>query len=145
MAKTIKFYKAEDSFGFFSNYSNHPILIDGIIWKTAEHYYQGQKHEDQKIINDIKDAETSAKASKIGRLHNEKIKKNWNEIKDAIMEKVIRAKVEQYEEIKKELIATKDNLIIENSPVDYYWGCGEDKSGLNKLGKLWMKIRKELE
>jgi predicted NAD-dependent protein-ADP-ribosyltransferase YbiA (DUF1768 family) len=35
--------------------------------------------------------------------------------------------------------------LIEDSPVDYYWGCGADGSGKNMLGKLLMELREELK
>lgn len=28
---------------------------------------------------------------------------------------------------------------------DYYWGTGADGSGENQLGKIWMKLRDELQ
>jgi len=33
---------------------------------------------------------------------------------------------------------------MENSPTDYYWGCGKDGTGRNELGKILMKIRSKL-
>jgi predicted NAD-dependent protein-ADP-ribosyltransferase YbiA (DUF1768 family) len=35
--------------------------------------------------------------------------------------------------------------LIEDSPVDSFWGRGPDHKGKNHLGKLWMKIQKENE
>ena len=140
----IKFYHIENPFGYLSNYSDHPILIDGVLWKTSEHYYQANKFEDKKIMEEIRNTDTPKEASKIGRSHNELIREDWTEIKDEVMEKVIRAKVEQHKEIQKELISTGNTPIIEDSPIDSYWGCGNDGKGLNKLGKIWMKVRGEL-
>ncbi len=144
MNQVIKFYHTSDPFGYLSNYSEHSIFLEGENWKTVEHYYQAQKFKDLDIRRIIREVDTPKEASKVGRSQPENIRKNWNEIKDEIMEKSIRAKIDQHEEIKKELIFTKEKIIIENSPTDLYWGCGEDGSGLNKLGKLWMKIRGEL-
>jgi predicted NAD-dependent protein-ADP-ribosyltransferase YbiA (DUF1768 family) len=31
--------------------------------------------------------------------------------------------------------------IIENSPVDSFWGCGPDGNGQNMIGKIWMETR----
>jgi predicted NAD-dependent protein-ADP-ribosyltransferase YbiA (DUF1768 family) len=33
---------------------------------------------------------------------------------------------------------------VENSPIDYYWGCGKDGSGKNKLGQILMEVREIL-
>jgi N-glycosidase YbiA len=41
-------------------------------------------------------------------------------------------------------LATGDEEIVENAPEDYYWGCGADGSGQNKLGQILMRVRREL-
>jgi predicted NAD-dependent protein-ADP-ribosyltransferase YbiA (DUF1768 family) len=38
--RVIHFYRTEDAYGTFSNFSRHPITIDGIEWPTTEHYFQ---------------------------------------------------------------------------------------------------------
>jgi hypothetical protein len=35
--------------------------------------------------------------------------------------------------------------LIEDSPIDFGWGCGADGSGQNKLGQILMRIRRELD
>lgn len=42
------------------------------------------------------------------------------------------------------LLSTNSKNLIEASPYDYYWGCGNDGSGQNRLGKLLMELRLEL-
>ena len=44
--------------------------------------------------------------------------------------------------LQKLLDSTKPAFIIEDSPYDYYWGCGSDGKGKNMLGQLLCKIRK---
>ena len=41
--KTILFYRPKKPHGEFSNFSPHPIEIDGKVWPTSEHYFQAQK------------------------------------------------------------------------------------------------------
>jgi len=43
------------------------------------------------------------------------------------------------------LLETGEKELLENSPVDAYWGVGPTGDGLNHLGKLWMKLRDELQ
>ncbi len=43
------------------------------------------------------------------------------------------------------LLATGDDLIIENARNYYYWGCGFDGSGTNKLGQILMNVRDILQ
>jgi len=39
--KTIKFYNQHAKpYGVFSNFSPHPILLQGKEWPTTEHYFQ---------------------------------------------------------------------------------------------------------
>ena len=42
------------------------------------------------------------------------------------------------------LLSTGDALIVENAPMDAYWGCGPDGQGLNRLGQILMRVRAEL-
>lgn len=43
-AITIKFYHSHNPYYEFTNfYKGKPIVIDGISWKTTEHYFQAQK------------------------------------------------------------------------------------------------------
>lgn len=39
------------------------------------------------------------------------------------------------------LLATGTQDIVENAPMEAYWGCGPDGQGLNKLGKILMLVR----
>lgn len=61
--------------------------------------------------------------------------------KDVIMYEVVRAKVLQNQDILETLLGTGDEVIIEDSVVDPYWGWGASKSGENKLGRILMYTR----
>lgn len=37
-----------------------------------------------------------------------------------------------------------DEELIEAAPGDYYWGCGVEGSGQNRLGQILMEIRAAL-
>ncbi len=54
-------------------------------------------------------------------------------------------KFSQNPEIAKELLATRDAIIIEHTQNDAYWADGGDGSGKNKLGFLLMQVREELK
>ena len=60
------------------------------------------------------------------------------------MEELIRNKMEQNPYVRQKLLQTKNYDIVEDSPKDSFWGIGEDRRGRNELGKLWMKLREEL-
>lgn len=60
------------------------------------------------------------------------------------MKIAVTAKFTQHEKLKRRLLDTGDAILIENTKKDYFWGCGEDGSGENNLGKILMEVRKEL-
>lgn len=56
----------------------------------------------------------------------------------------VRKKFTTHTKIRHMLLATGDEPLIENAPSDYYWWCGADGSGQNKLGQILMQVRAEL-
>lgn len=137
----IKFYKVNEPYGFFSNFSPYPILINGEVWSTVEHYFQAQKFDNEDIRKKIKLLDSPMNAAIEGRNRNNFIRTDWDNIKDDVMKKALTAKFLQHPELKINLLNTKDALIIEDTTNDNYWGNGGDDSGKNKLGKLIMDVR----
>jgi ribA/ribD-fused uncharacterized protein len=141
----IKFYSQRGPYGCFSNFSNHNVIIDGKNWKTTEHYYQAQKFARTHHEDDIRSLSTPKLAATAGRDRNKPLREDWELVKESIMYKALKAKFTQHEELKNTLLGTKDTKLIENSPVDYYWGCGSNNTGQNRLGILLMRLRSELK
>lgn len=50
-------------------------------------------------------------------------------MKDEVMLKAIRAKVEQHSEVKEMLLSTENAILVEHTENDHYWGDGGDGSG----------------
>lgn len=140
----IKFYSTRGDHGCFSNFSKHPVKIYGETWRTSEAAYQSRKFESEALWRQILNAKTPGEAAKIGRDRSNPMKKNWDNIKTEVMYEVLQAKFAQHSRLKKILMDTQDAILIEDSPVDYFWGCGSDGSGKNMLGRLLMRLRKEL-
>jgi ribA/ribD-fused uncharacterized protein len=63
----------------------------------------------------------------------------------AVVAEILRAKLAQHPEAREALTESGHEDIVEDSPTDYFWGEGADGSGRNMLGKLWMKIRDEMD
>jgi N-glycosidase YbiA len=139
----IKFYSPRHRFGCFSNFSRHPIEIDGKVWPTSEHFYQAQKTLDPTIQEIIRRCSTPRQAADLGRSIRF-IRQDWEQIKYAIMKRDITVKVEQHQSIKDILLSTGDEYIAEASPKDYIWGIGADGSGQNWLGQIYMEVRDEI-
>lgn len=141
----IYFYTArEEPYGCFSNFSRHGIDLDGAWWPTVEHYFQAQKFAGTPYANKIRTAFTPKQAADLGRSRQHPLRPDWEQVKDEIMLKAVRRKFELHTQLRKLLLATGAEELIENAPSDYYWGCGSDGSGQNKLGQILMRVRMEL-
>lgn len=141
----IHFYSTrEKPYGCFSNFSRHGIDLDGAWWPTTEHYFQAQKFAGTPHVEEIRNASTPKLAATMGRDRSRPLRSDWEQVKDGIMERAVTRKFELHVEIREILLATGDELLIENAPNDYYWGCGRDGTGKNRLGEILMRVRDRL-
>ena len=69
---------------------------------------------------------------------------DWEEVKDQIMYDAVLKKFQTHKKLAKLLLSTGTEEIFENAPGDYYWGCGKDGTGLNKLGKILVNVRSQI-
>lgn len=145
---TIYFYKADRPYGCFSNFSPHPIQMAGSEWPTVEHYYQSRKFLGtgwEHLIPEIQAAPTPEIAAAIGRQPHHRPRNHWNRDKQGVMYAAVQQKFHTHPDLQTILLATGTEEIVEDSPVDYFWGCGQDRSGANHLGQILMRIRTELQ
>lgn len=140
----IKFYKVEDDYGCFSNFSKHSFMLENQQWKTSEIYFQAQKFKGTEHEDVIRNMHSSLSAAKYGRRRDLPIREDWDRIKDDVMRKVVYAKFSQNEDIKQILLNTDDEEIVEVTSDDYYWGCGTNGTGKNMLGVILMETRELL-
>ena len=126
-----------------SPFSAHEVVLIGVTYKTAEHAYQAQRVAPE-MHDEVVAASCPLDAWRVAQECKEKglMQEEYN--KDALMEQVFRAKLEQHPDIEKVLRVAKDRELLKVFDTDYYWGTGDDGSGENKMGKLWMKLRSEL-
>jgi ribA/ribD-fused uncharacterized protein len=142
----------------FSQWWISPFAVDGIMYKTAEHWMMAKKAE---LFNDVEtrdkilSANSPAEAKKLGREvrgYNDEL---WLKERFEIVKKGNYHKFSQNQELKTFLLTTKNRIIVEASPVDPIWGIGmasESKEienplkwrGLNLLGFALMEVRDEL-
>lgn len=142
---TITFYRPQDPYGPFSNFSAHKVALDGKMWKTSEHYYQAQKFSDEELQTKVRLTKTPGEAAKMGRDMSLPLREDWEVVKDDVMRKVVNAKFTQHRDLRKMLLDTGDEYLIEASFRDAYWGWGKDKKGKNMLGRILMEVREELK
>lgn len=141
----IEFYKTKDAYGEFSNFSSHPIIINGKAYITTETYFQAQKFAGTEHEENVRLTAGPRAAAEMGRDRNLPLRADWELVKESIMKDALMAKVKQYPKIKELLLSTGDAEIVEHSVNDRYWADGSDGSGKNRLGVIWMEIRKELQ
>lgn len=140
----IRFFSKSETHREFSNFAAFGIELDDAWWPTVEHYYQAQKFTDPALQSKIRKAEKPPIAKSLADKHRAAIRPDWDQAKDAVMERAVRAKFTQHPELRDLLLATGEEELVEAAPTDTYWGVGRDGSGLNKLGKLIALIRSEL-
>jgi len=115
------------------------------VWPTSEHAYQAAKFRSGEFQERIMYADSAHDAKVRARSLSEYVRPDWDDVKLGVMEEICRAKLEQHEFIQESLRKTGDREIIEDSPKDAFWGWGPDQKGENHLGKIWMKLRDEME
>lgn len=60
----IKFYSTRGEYGCFSNFSRHPIKLDGNLWPTSEHYFQAQKFAGTKYESMVRKSKSPMEAAR---------------------------------------------------------------------------------
>lgn len=139
---TIKFYKTNEPYGFLNNFKKARMFIYGRWWNNVESPYQAQKTNIQSEYDSIWKTETPRQARDLGQQVT--LRADWEAVKDQVMYECVMAKFLQHADLRTQLLETGDEILIENSPIDRYWGCGLDGTGKNMLGRTLMRVRKEL-
>lgn len=163
MAGIIKFFGIRGDHGFLSNFARFEIDYDSRKWPTSEHAYQAMKSVDPEVQEKIRLAPTAFDAKTMGKSCDKRM--DWDALfgepslrqrfedswgcavertKDHFMMSILIEKFTQNTDLRNALRATDDAWLIENSPTDYYWGCGATGAGENKLGRILMFVRKHL-
>lgn len=140
----IYFYRANEKYGCFSNFSKHSFVYNQIFYKTSEHFFQAHKFLSKQDFEDVLNSKSAFEAATIGRDRSRSLRDDWEQVKMDIMYVGVYEKFKQNIDILEILRDSGSEEIIENTTDDMYWGCGYNGSGKNHLGKILMKVRKEL-
>lgn len=140
----ILFYSVTDEYGELSNFAPYPIKLDGKLWPTTEHYFQGQKFTDPAVRERIRRASNPAEAARIGRSRKLRLRPDWESAKVEVMRKAVQAKFAQHADLAALLLATGEAKLVEHTPNDDFWGDAGDGSGRNMLGRILMEVRAAL-
>lgn len=136
----------ERTFFTFSNFSSFMVEWKGKLWPTSEHAYQAARYMGVRddIAEQIRHMRSAHLAYDFMRNNRSDERPDWFNEKREVMKDIVRCKVAQHAYVQQKLLSTGDALIVEDSPVDPYWGWGPDRQGCNELGKIWMELRQEL-
>ncbi len=136
------FHKEE--YRFLSNFHEARVEYNGLAFGSNEAAFQAQKC--------MTEAEKAAftefgpgKSKGLGR--RVPLRPDWEEVKEGIMEEIVRAKFTQHPELAAKLLATGEKVLVEgNTWGDTCWGIDlRTGQGENHLGKILMKVREELK
>ena len=151
MPKEIRFCQPIGQWWFLSPLALFPIKmdIDGnvYIFPSVEHYYQAMKfYASDPRCDVILKMENPDDARLITKTQEYKINRrpDFDTNKFDIMERGLRAKFAQNPDAAKMLKETGDAILIKSCPVCYKCGFGAG-SGTNRIGKVLMGIRKEIQ
>lgn len=133
---------------FLSNFWHSPFTYEGITYPTNEHFFQAMKTLDPKERVWIASAETAGVAKRRGRTCA--LRPDWEQVKEEVMLTGLRLKFSN-PALRTQLIMTGNQELVEgNWWHDNTWGnCSCERCheihGQNKLGKLLMRVRTEIE
>ncbi len=151
MQKEIKFCTPSGPYWFLSPLALFPIKmnVDGqdIIFPSVEHYYQAMKfYASDPRFNAILQLKNPDDARLLTKTPEYKVnrRKNFDNDKFDIMERGLRAKFAQNRDATELLHGTGDAILIKSCPVCYKCGFGIG-SGTNRIGKIMMDIRENLQ
>ena len=139
----------------FSQWYEASFELDGVEYRTAEHYMMAEKarlFQDNDTLKQIIAAEHPGEAKKLGRLVKEFKQEVWLEHRFDIVVRGNAGKFGQNLDLREFLINTKDRILVEASPRDRIWGIGLGQNnpdaenpykwrGENLLGFALMEVR----
>ena len=142
-----------------SNYFPCKITFDGQAFNSAEHCYQWLKCTElmePELAERVFKAPSAALAKQISsQMPVDKILTDWNNKKLDVMKKVLLAKLECCS-LYRDVLLKSDTKVLVECTKDEYWGANlshylvkttlpQYYPGKNKLGKLHMEIRQNLQ
>lgn len=152
----IGFTGSKKPYGWMGNMSRYSVTYDGKVWGSTEHLFQALRFDkDTPFREMIREEDNPYDAKQIAKKHREhmSIKPCWSEDMNN-MKMCLRLKLESHPLLLDELLATGDAMIYEDVTArgrgnsNLIWGALKNPDGTwegqNAVGKIWMKLRKEL-
>ena len=124
---------------WLSNFSEHPFTVDGVVYLTAEHFYQSRKTINEMERFAVIEQPTPGRAKREGKKVT--LRTDWDIVRNQVMRNAVFHKFEAHPDLQQKLIDPKATELIEgNTGGDTYWGIC-DGVGENQLGHTLMLLR----
>ena len=115
-------FRREGPYTWLSNFHPVNVVLDDLTYPSVEHAFQAAKCDpDDPARVRIQHERNPAQVKKLGR--KVQLRPDWEEVKDAVLEDLLRQKFCD-PTLQAKLLQTEDDLIVEsNYWHDNYWGC----------------------
>jgi len=144
--------------GIFSQWHNHDMVIEGILYNTCEQYMMAEKarlFDDLEVLELILETKNPKEQKKLGRLVKNFDLTKWEASCQEIVYRGNKAKFSDPKLREYLLSFDKDAIFVEASPLDKVWGIGLHETderaldpkqwqGTNWLGVAITRVRDEL-
>jgi len=151
----IAFTKVKLPDGWLCNMSPHPIVYEGVRWRTVEALFQAMRLEDVAAREAIRVADSPMSAKMISKRYvNLRVVEAMSPHDLENMRLCISLKLEQHELLRRKLWWTRDAMIVEDCSSrggresNLFWGALRTPGGWegeNWLGRIWMENRASLK
>lgn len=156
--QVICFHNPNEDNGYLSNWYFSQFTADKVQFSSIEQYMMYQKamcFHDEDIAMQILNSEDVSFIKKLGRCVSGYDENYWNGIRQVVVYEGLLAKFSQNEDLKKQLLSTKNAILAECAVKDRIWGIGlsmnnpdrlnrEKWQGQNLLGYTLMMVRNRL-
>eukprot|EP01059_Diplonema_ambulator_P019356 TRINITY_DN3250_c0_g1_i1.p2 TRINITY_DN3250_c0_g1~~TRINITY_DN3250_c0_g1_i1.p2 ORF type:complete len:158 (+),score=56.96 TRINITY_DN3250_c0_g1_i1:1318-1791(+) len=103
------------------NFAKIPFKLDGLTWISCEQYFQAKKFVDEAHIAKIRNETEGTKQWELGQKRSAKRVPNWEEVKIDVMYEANKAKFEQDDGAREELLSTTGRIEAGGFPFWKKW------------------------
>lgn len=124
------------------NEAPYAIRIENVTWPTALHYLLAGKHA--LSIDQVRQHPTAPELLAWIRDNDLPARYKWPVYRDERLLAALRAKFNQHLDLESILTRTGNAILVYVDPDDLYFGVDERGAGENWLGRMLMRVRREI-